>query len=133
MFNDWVLISGVIVGLALGSFGYILFRFAWRPARGYRRLKQQIAALLIPGPEKDLDAAERDRLQRLAVELHDLTAESLPNWFRLAIQRRGERPDEAVLQLQRLVNCREAAACRRRRQAVCQALGLTADGAVKGR
>jgi hypothetical protein len=124
MFNDTVLISGVIVGLALGSFGYVLFKFAWRPARDYRRIKKQIAAIIVCDQPKVLDRAERDRLRQLAVELHTLTTESLPHWFALALKRRKEMPEEAVRQLQSLVNCRDAPALRRRRRAVCVSLGL---------
>ena len=129
MFNDTVLISGVIVGLALGSFGYVLFRFAWRPARNYRRIKKQIAAIIVPDLQNDWNAAKRDRLRRLAAELHTLTTEALPHWFILALNRRGERPEETVRQLQHLVNCRDAPALSRRRQAVGQSLGLAVNDA----
>jgi hypothetical protein len=125
MFNDTVLVSGVIVGLALGSFGYILFKFAWHPARKYRHIKKQIAAIVVPGQQHVLSRAERKRLRELAVELHTLTTESMPHWFRLALKRRDEMPEEAVRQLQHLVNCRDQAAAHQRRQAVCQSLGVT--------
>lgn len=127
MFSDPVLIGGVIVGLAIGSFGYVLFRFGWRPARHYRHLKKQIGAIVGPGHQDNLSTAERDRLRRLAVELHTLTTDDLPHWFQLALKRRGERPEEAARHLQSLVNCRDREALRRRRQAICQSLGLGGD------
>lgn len=128
MFNDPVLIVGVTVGLVAGSFGYVLFRFAWHPARQYRRLKKQIATIV--GSDRqtnDLSAAERDRLRQWAVELHTLTTDTLPRWFQLALERRGEDPVETVRQLQHLVNCREQAALHRRRRAVIQSLGLAVN------
>ena len=134
MFSDPTLILGAIVGLVMGSFGYVLFRFAWRPARQYRLLKKQIGAILIPGQQTDeLKTAERDRLRRLAVELHMLTTDALPHWYRLALQRRGVDVEEAARQLQSLVNCREPMALHKRRQAVCRALGLGATSPRAGR
>ena len=124
MFNDPVLIAGVIAGLAMGSFGYVLFRFAWRPARSYRRLKKQIGVIVGPGRPQTLDGTGRDRLRQLSVELHALTASGLPHWFRLALERRGETPEEAVRQIQSLVNCRDRESLEKRSAAVCKALGI---------
>ncbi len=126
MFNDPVLIGGVIAGLAMGSFGYVLFRFAWRPTRRYRRLKNQIRGIVGPDRPDALDGASRDRLRQLAVELHALTSDGLPHWFRLALERRGEDPGEAVRQIQSLVNCRDREALQKRSAAVCRALGMGA-------
>jgi hypothetical protein len=127
MFSDPVLIGGIVVGLAMGSFGYVLFRFAWRPVGRYRRLKRQIARITGPGAPDKLGPAERDRLRRLAVEMQALANDDLPHWFRLVLQRRGETPAEAVRQIQSLVNCRDRAALNKRRRAVRRALGLAID------
>ena len=124
MFNDPVLIGGVIAGLAMGSFGYVLFRFAWRPARRYRRLKSQIRGIVGADRRDGLDEAGRNRLRHLAVELHALTSGELPHWFRLALERRGENPEEAVRQIQRLVNCHDREALQGRCAAVRRALGI---------
>lgn len=43
---DMVLVGGVVVGLAMGSFGYVLVRFWARPMLAYRRLKRHLAGLL---------------------------------------------------------------------------------------
>ncbi|MDJ0876342.1 MAG: hypothetical protein QNJ02_13815 [Desulfobacterales bacterium] len=127
MFSDPVLIGGVLAGLAMGSFGYVLFRFAWRPTRRYGRLKKQIKAIVGPGRPDEVPAADRDRLRQLAVDLHALTTDELPHWFQLSLQRRGESPEEAVRQIQSLVNCRDQAALAKRRQAVCRSLGIITD------
>ena len=124
MFNDPYLIGGVVAGLAMGSFGYVLFRFAWRPTRRYRRLKNQIRAIVGSDRPDKLDGAGRDRLRQLAVELHAQRTDGLPHWFRLALERRGENPDEAVRQIQSLVNCRDREALQKRSAAVCRALGM---------
>ena len=124
MFSDPVLIGGVLAGLAMGSCGYVLFRFTWRPIRRYGRLKKQIEAIVGPGRPDEVPAADRDRLRQLAVDLHALTMDELPHWFQLALQRRGESPEEAVRQIQSLVNCRDQAALEKRRQAVCRSLGI---------
>ncbi len=131
MFNDPVFIGGVVAGLAMGSFGYVLFRFGWRPVRRYRRLKNQIRAILGPGRPEALDGTGRDRLRQLAVELHELTSGEWPQWFRLALERRGESPEEAVRQIQRLVNCRDREALEKRSAAVCRSLGIGTDSAQR--
>ena len=132
MFNDPVLIGGVAVGLALGSFGYVLFRFGWRPARRYRQIKKQILTIIGPRRPNALDGKDRDRLRQLAVDLHTLTTGDMPSWYRLALERRGENPDEAVRQIQSLVNCRDHAALGKRREAVGHALGTSVSPACNG-
>ncbi len=127
MFNDPVLIGGILVGLVTGSFGYVLFRFGWRPVRRYRHLKKRIMAIVDAERGEALNAADRDRLRQLAMELHALTTSGLPHWFQLALKRRSEDPNEAVRQIQSLVNCRDGAAREKRRRAVYQALGIGAD------
>ncbi|MGD8241912.1 MAG: hypothetical protein PVF59_03735 [Desulfobacterales bacterium] len=123
MFQDPILLGGVFVGLAMGSFGYVLFRFVCRPVWRYRRIKARIAAILDASRQEGLDDDARDRLRRLADALHTLTSSDLPQWYHLALKRRAEAPQEAVRHLQSLVNCREAAALERRREAVYQSLG----------
>ena len=123
MFQDPVLLGGVFVGLAMGSFGYVLFRFVCRPVWRYRRLKTQIVTILDVSRKDGLGDDARDRLRQLADALHTLTSSDLPQWYGLALKRRGEAPQEAVRHLQSLVNCREAAALDRRRGAVYQSLG----------
>ncbi len=129
MFNDPVLIGGVIAGRVMGSFGYVLFRYAWRPVHRYRRLKGQIRAIVDPERENALDAAARDRLRQLAVELQELTSGEWPQWLRLSLARRGETPEETVRQIQSLVNCRDRAALKKRAAAVWRSLGLGTDSA----
>lgn len=123
MFQDPVLLGGVFVGLAMGSFGYVLFRFGCRPVWRYRRLKTRIVIILEASRKDGLGNDERDRLRRLADALHTLTSSDLPHWYQLVLERRAEAPQEAVRHLQSLVNCREAAALDRRREAVYQSLG----------
>ncbi len=127
MFSDPVLIGGVLVGLAMGSFGYVLFRFVWRPTHRYGHLKKQIKAIVGPGRPDEVPTADRNRLRQLAVDLHALTTDELPQWFQLALQRRGESPEEAVRQIQSLVNCRDRASLEKRCQAVYRSLGIKTD------
>ena len=123
MFQDPVLLGGVFVGLVMGSFGYVLFRFVCRPVWRYRRLKTQIAAILDVSRKDGLDDDARDRLRQLADALHTLASSDLPQWYHLTLKRRSIDPQETVRHLQSLVNCREAAALDRRREAVYQSLG----------
>ncbi|MBL0712727.1 MAG: hypothetical protein JJV98_03400 [Desulfosarcina sp.] len=132
MFTDPVLIGGLVAGLAMGSFGYVLFRFGLHPAWRYRRLKSRITAIVGPDGRDDLNADDSDRLRRLAAELHTLVSPDLPQWFQLALKRRAEAPEEAVRHLQSLVNCREAAAIRKRREAVCQSLRISGLNNFRG-
>jgi hypothetical protein len=83
--------------------------------------------MIDPARQDALGTAERDRLRRLAVALHDLTATGLPHWYRLALKKRNEEPEEAVRHLQSLANVRDRAALRKRCQAVRRSLGLDTD------
>ena len=122
---DPVIIGGAVVGLAMGSFGYVLLRFVARPVLGYRRLKKRLAdALAATRRPSALPQETRDALRRMAMALQELVDEGLPAWYALALQRKGEQPKEAVRHLQALVNCREAAAIQRRTAAVAEALRL---------
>lgn len=126
---DPVIIGGVVVGLVMGSLGYVLLRFGARPVFAYRRLKKRLRdALTALGTEDALSERRRDALRRTAVALQELVDEELPTWYALALQKKGEQPKEAVRHLQALVNCREAAAVARRAAAVRKALGLAGAG-----
>ena len=121
---DPVIIGGAVVGVSMGSFGYVLVRFGARPALTYRRLKGRLAALLAADGGEPLVREKRDALRRTAMELQDLVDEVLPRWYALSLQRRQEDPREAVRHLQALVNSREPASIRRRAAAVRQYLRL---------
>ena len=122
---DMILVSGVVVGLVLGSFGYVLVRFWARPVLAYRRLKQRLAGLLDRAArDQAIPAEARDTLRRIALELQDMIDEMLPLWYSLALQKKGEQPADAVRHLQTLVNCKEPAAIRQRVAAVQGCLRL---------
>ena len=122
---DMILVSGVVVGLVLGSFGYVLVRFWARPVLAYRRLKQVLAGLLDTAfKEQAITAEARDTLRQIALELQDMLDEMLPLWYTLALQKKEEQPSDAVRHLQTLVNCKEPAAIRQRVAAVQGCLRL---------
>lgn len=122
---DMVLVAGIAVGLIMGSFGYVLVRFVLRPVMAYRRLKQRLAnPVKAAARDKTLTDETRDTLRRAAAELQDLLDEVLPVWYALSLQRREERPKEAVPHLQALANCREPSAISRRAAAIIQNLRL---------
>ena len=65
---DMVVIGGVVAGLVMGSFGYVLARFGIRPLLQYHRLKQGLAGLLETLLKTQAISSEaRDSLQRTAV------------------------------------------------------------------
>lgn len=122
---DMVVVGGVVVGLVLGSFGYVLVRFWARPVLGYRRLKQRLAGLLkTAARDQAIPAEARDTLRRIALELQDMIDEMLPLWYSLALQKKGEQPADAVRHLQTLANCKEPAAIRQQIEAVQGCLRL---------
>ncbi len=122
---DMTLIGGAAVGLVMGSFGYVLVRFGLRPLMAYRQLKRRIEELLKTATrEKALAEETRETLRHAAVKLQDLLDDGLPVWYKLALKRKAERPEEAVRHLQTLANCREPAAIRQRTEAVQQNLRL---------
>ena len=122
---DMVLVAGIAVGLIMGSFGYVLVRFGLRPVMAYRRLKQGLAdPVKAAARDKTLTDGTRDSLQRTAAKLQELLDEALPVWYTLSLQKRQERPTEAVPHLQALANCREPAAISKRAVAIIESLRL---------
>jgi len=122
---DMVLVSGVVSGLVLGSFGYVLVRFWARPVLTYRRLKQRLARLLATAArDQALSVETRDTLRRSALELQDMIDDMLPLWYTLALQKKEEQPADAVRHLQSLANCKEPAAISQRVAAVQNCLRL---------
>jgi len=122
---DMVLVGGMAVGLVMGSFGYILVRFGLRPVVAYRRLKGRLADLLDAATrDKTLSEEARGAIRRSSLELKDLLDEVLPVWYTLALQKREERPQDAVRHLQTLANCREPSAIAQRAAAARECLGL---------
>ncbi len=123
---DMILVGGVVVGLVMGSFGYVLVRFWARPALAYRRLKLRLAPLLdTAAREQAVTVETRDTLRRIALEIQDMVDDMLPLWYTLALQKREERPRDAVRHLQTLTNCTEPAAICQRIAAVKQCLRLS--------
>ena len=122
---DMVVIGGVVAGLVMGSFGYVLARFGIRPLLRYHRLKQGLAGLLETLLKTQAISSEaRDSLQRTAVELQDMVDEGLPRWYIMALHKNQEQPKEAVRHLQTLANCRAPGAIRQRVTAVQNCLRL---------
>ena len=122
---DMVVIGGVVPGLAMGSFGYVLARFGIRPLLRYHRLKHGLAGLLDTLIETEAVSGEaRDTLQRTAVALQDMVDEGLPRWYIMALHNKAERPRDAVRHLQTLANCRAPDAIRQRVTAVQSCLRL---------
>jgi hypothetical protein len=122
---DMVLVSGIGLGLALGSFGYVLVRFVLRPLRTYRRLKSRLAdSLQTAARAKALTDDARNTLRHTSSELQQLLDDELPVWYTLALKKKDEKPREAVPHLQALVNCREPSAILKRVKAVQQSMRL---------
>jgi hypothetical protein len=122
---DMVVIGGVVTGLVMGSFGYVLARFGIRPLLRYHRLKQGLAGLLDTLLKtKAISSETRDTLQRTAVALQDMVDEGLPRWYIIALHKKEERPRDAVRHLQTLANCKAPEAIRQRVTAVQNCLRL---------
>ena len=122
---DMVLVAGAAAGLIMGSFGYVLARFWAKPILAYQSLKKRLARLLTKAADEDTMAAEAgDTLRRSAMELQKLVDEVLPQWYALALEKKGERPGEAVRHLQTLANCTSPEAAQRRIAAVQESLKL---------
>jgi hypothetical protein len=122
---DMVIIGGVVTGLVMGSFGYVLARFGIRPLLRYHRLKHGLAVLLDTLLKTQAISREaRDTLQRTAVELQDMVDERLPRWYIMALHKKEERPRDAVRHLQTLANCRAPEAIRQRVSAAKNCLRL---------
>jgi len=122
---DMVLVGGVVLGLVMGSFGYVLVRFWAQPVLAYRRLKRRLAGLLdTAAREQAVPVEARETLRRIALELQGMVDDMLPIWYTLALQKKEERPLDAVRHLQTLANCKEPAAIRQRVAAVQGCLRL---------
>jgi hypothetical protein len=122
---DMIVIGGVVTGLVMGSFGYVLARFGIRPLLRYRRFKHGLAGLLDTLLKTQAISTEvRDTLQRTAVELQDMVDAGLPRWYIMALHKKEEQPQDAVRHLQTLANCKAPEAIRQRVTAVQNCLRL---------
>jgi hypothetical protein len=110
----------------MGSFGYVLARFWALPVLSYRRLKRRLAHILATIASERVIASEaRDALRRSAMELQHMADDALPQWYALALHKKGEQPGEAVRHLQALINCQSPDAIEHRIASVQASLGLS--------
>ena len=98
----------IILGFLIGSFGYILVYFWIRPVMKYKRIKRQVANALIPfkgqtHAKKD-QTKDRESVRQQAAALTVCYNETLPDWYRLVIERRDEFPLDAAKYLMSLSN-----------------------------
>ncbi|MFZ7126266.1 MAG: hypothetical protein ACOWWM_08960 [Desulfobacterales bacterium] len=108
---DGIVLAGVLVGLVLGSLGYVLFFSVIRPIAGYRSIRRRIDRLL-PGelPAADTGTEARKSALELAELLRRCYEEQLPFWYRQMLDQRGEKPSEAAGGLQKLATLKDRSA-----------------------
>jgi hypothetical protein len=103
---DPVLVLGAGLGVAIGSFGYVLFAFVARPIMRYRRIKSHIAQLFPSGKPLETAPDYRRLALDLADQLQNCCNSDLPAWYKQVLQNRDELPSEAVTSLQKLATAR---------------------------
>lgn len=97
---------GAAAGFLIGSFCYIFINFFWTPVSGYKKIRKRIdedlKTLLVSGRK---DKLNRRDLQILAsfythAKALDLYCEKkLPRWYRLSLDKKGEKPKESIPEL----------------------------------
>lgn len=97
---------GVLAGFLAGSFGYILINFFWGPTSGYKKLRKKIDedlnTLLVSGRKDTLNKRDFLILERFfayAKEIDSCFEKKLPTWYKLSLERKGEKPREAIPEL----------------------------------
>jgi hypothetical protein len=109
------LLFGALIGFVLGTTGYITMTFLIKPFWQYRKLKNKIVADLIfyqnaitaQGTDKTGKEQIKERIKTSkhhAAELSRCYDESLPHWYKLVLNNRGESPIEACSDLMALSN-----------------------------
>lgn len=112
-----MMVISAAASFLLGAFCYILFRFWVRPIFHYRSLKKKAIEGLTaylnaislneesPAPVNEKNS-KAEEMRHHAVALTDCWQLSLPDWYRLLLQSRGESPENAAKHLLVLANTR---------------------------
>ena len=118
---NWIVPT--ILGFFMGSAGYILYRFYFKPVTKYRRLKTMIERTLAPllAPQAPDPPSS---LKDLANGLVQCYSNDLPVWFQLLLTRRGEDPQGAAGHLMTLAKTRTPAHVHRRIRQIEKALQI---------
>jgi len=122
MMNNWLF--PVLLGFFLGSTGYILYRFYFKPIMKYKRIKRKIQKSLAPLATETL-TTHKQVLGSLASEISSCYTNDLPVWFRLALTRRKEDPQAAAAHLLTLAKTKNPDHARRRIQQIEETLKIT--------
>lgn len=107
-------VAGALFGFAVGTSGYIIFKFWLLPIRKYRRLKAIIKADVqyydMAISENKWNAEKKKRLQKTRkniIDLSDCYDYEIPVWYKIVLKRRRESPHDAAQHLMDLVNVQE--------------------------
>jgi hypothetical protein len=115
---DPVIYAIALVSFLAGSFGYVSVRFVLLPIGRYRRIRRQIARMLVRINRETATGGETagflpakggnaTTIRQLSRTLSDCFTDQLPHWYKLHLtQRRGESPIEASKNLMALANTR---------------------------
>jgi hypothetical protein len=108
---------GAVVGFLAGALGYVIIKHWVLPIVGYKTLKRRIgqdmnryvaAAAAHPAgrdQKKAVGRSLRNRARALAESFHH----ELPQWYRIMLQSRGEKPVDASQVLTRMANTTDRA------------------------
>jgi hypothetical protein len=119
--THWILPSAI--GFFMGSSGYILYRFYFKPITKYRRLKTRIKNSLAH-LDKEAPPKSSQKPGALAAQLTQCYSDDLPVWFQLLLKRRGEDPQAAAGHLMTLAKTKNPDHARRRIHQIEEALKL---------
>lgn len=121
---DPVIIFGSVLGLLIGSLGYVLYIAAVRPVLTYRRIKGRIQRLMPDGRPPDTGPDARRTALELAERLRTCYENQLPIWYQQLLVRRKEIPVDAIAGLQKLATTKHTGGAASLAASVRQALNL---------
>lgn len=118
------LVIAALISFLIGSFGTVVFLMVIRPVAAYYRLKRQIRKALTRMSQPEASGGA-PALTGLAAELTAVYQKTLPQWYRLVLSNRDERPMDAARDLARLAKTRAPEQIRARIEDIRGALHLT--------
>ncbi len=130
---DTKIAIGVIISFLCGSFGYIILIFWVRPIWNYKKIKkmviQDLTDYLNSINEEDEGESiygtithNAENLRRHSVDLTECFYGSLPAWYKILLQSRGESIEDASKHLMGLSNTRNYDHAKNRMEKIRQSL-----------
>lgn len=113
---DSNMLWGILAGFLIGAFFYIFINFFWTPLSAYKNIRKKIdedlKILLVSSRKDTLNRRDLQILERFfayAGALEQCLEKKLPLWYRRSLEKKGEKPKEAIPEFLSLAGIRNPA------------------------